>query len=116
MRCMRDEKRQPDHTDVCLWLDFYGPLLTERTRDILGLYFDCDLSLAEIAQNLQISRQAVHDKVRQGVKSLAEYEAKMGLARRHESIRRILDEMKQTMEQSDKDTLYQQLTELEDLL
>ncbi len=113
---MRNDKQQPDHTVVCLWLDFYGPLLTERTRDVLDLYFDCDLSLAEIAENLQISRQAVHDKVRQGVKTLADYEAKLGLARRHQLIKQKLEQMKQNLDKKDTDRLYHQLRQLEDML
>ena len=66
-------------TDVCLWLDFYGPLLTPHTQHILDLHFAEDMSLAEIAENLGISRQAVHDRIRRGLSNLVGYEKKMGL-------------------------------------
>ena len=73
---------RPDHTQVCLWLDFYGLLLTDRTRDVLELYFQEDMSLSEIADELKISRQGVHDKIRQGVKALTDYEDKLRLSER----------------------------------
>ena len=44
-------------------LDFYGPLLTQRQQEMLRLYCDEDLSMAEIAEQEAISRQGVHDTV-----------------------------------------------------
>jgi len=68
--------------DACLLLDFYGQLLTDRTRMILELHFSEDMSLTEIAEQESISRQAVHDTIRRGIKTLAEYEDKLQLIRR----------------------------------
>ena len=42
-------------------LQIYGNLLTEKQQEVVGLYYDYDLSLAEISENLGISRQAVLD-------------------------------------------------------
>ena len=69
-------------TDICLWLDFYGLLLTSHTRDVLDLHYGEDMSLAEIAENLGITRQAVHDRIRQGTANLYSFEKKLGLAAR----------------------------------
>lgn len=66
----------------CLLLDFYGNLLTENMRTTLDLYLNDDLSLAEIAQEEQISRQGVHDKVKRSLKQLKGYEDKLGLVKR----------------------------------
>ncbi|MBO4688928.1 MAG: hypothetical protein J5636_10505 [Clostridiales bacterium] len=71
-----------DSVKVCMLLDFYGQLLTERTRDILELRFQEDMSLAEIAEDLSISRQAAHDAIHRGVSSLTEYEEKLKLVER----------------------------------
>ena len=62
--------------------DLYGPLLTERQRDILRRYYHDDLSLGEIAAEEGISRQAVHDLLRRGLAALRTYERRLGLAAR----------------------------------
>lgn len=65
-----------------LLLDCYGSLLTERQRALLDGYYNEDLSLAELAEPLGISRQAVHDSIRRGEHQLEQYEAQMGIAQR----------------------------------
>ena len=45
-------------------LDFYGDVLPERRRDIMDLYYNDDLSLAEIAEQMGITRQAVRDSIK----------------------------------------------------
>jgi len=57
--------------------DFYGPLLTERQQDILNMYYVDDLSLSEIAQEIQISRQGVYDLLRRTVRQLEKIESKL---------------------------------------
>ncbi len=64
-------------------LDFYGPLLTEHRREIMRLYCDEDLSLAEIADQLEITRQGVSDAVNKAKKQLSDYESKLGLVKRY---------------------------------
>lgn len=65
------------------WLyDFYQPLLTEKQRRCLDLYYLQDWSLAEIADDFGISRQAVHDLLRRAERTLESYEAKLGLVER----------------------------------
>lgn len=67
---------------ITLLMDFYSSLLTGHTASILMLYYGEDLSLSEIADDLGVSRQSVHDTLRRGVKALSEYEQKMGLIER----------------------------------
>jgi len=71
----------PYNNITVLYLDFYGVLLTDRQAEILNSYFNEDYSLSEIAQGLDISRQAAHDAVRNGLRALAEYEDKLGLVK-----------------------------------
>lgn len=68
--------------EISLLLDFYGQLLTARQYEILNLYYNDDYSLAEIAEELGISRQGVHDSIRKGRAALEAYEARLGLAAR----------------------------------
>ena len=63
-------------------LDFYGDILPERRRDILDLYYNDDLSLSEIAEQMDITRQAVRDSIKKTEQELFFYEEKLGLRRR----------------------------------
>ena len=61
-------------------LDFYGELLPERKRSILELYYNEDYSLAEIAEEIGISRQGVRNVIKKAETELFFYEEKLGLA------------------------------------
>ena len=63
-------------------LDFYGEILPERRRDIMDLYYNDDLSLSEIAEQMGITRQAVRDSIKKTEQDLFFYEEKLGLRRR----------------------------------
>lgn len=67
-------------------LDFYGPLLTEHRRELMRLYCEEDLSLAEIADQLQITRQGVSDAIGKARRQLADYEKKLGLVARYRAL------------------------------
>jgi len=67
-------------------LDFYGPLLTEHRREVMRLHCEEDLSLAEIAEQLSITRQGVNDAVQKARRQLFDYEEKLGLAARYRAV------------------------------
>ncbi len=62
-----------------LLYDCYSLMLTERQRETFELYYFEDFSLAEIADHLSISRQAVHDIVHRTVQQLTDFEDKLHL-------------------------------------
>ena len=64
---------------ISLLYDFYGKLLTEKQRQVMELYHEENLSLAEIAEEFGISRQGVHDTLKKAEHLLTEYEDKLGL-------------------------------------
>ena len=68
-------------TEFNLLYDFYSHLLTEKQRDVLRLYHLEDCSLSEIAEAMSISRQGVHDTLKNAEKSLFEYERKLSLVK-----------------------------------
>lgn len=68
-----------DRDHVTALADVYGSLLTSRQRELLGLYYEEDLSLAEVAMRAGVSRQAVHDLLRRTVAILQGYEARLGV-------------------------------------
>ena len=59
--------------------DLYGGLLTEKQRECLRLHVAEDFSLAEIGEELSISRQAAHDNIRRAERALAQMEETLGL-------------------------------------
>jgi predicted DNA-binding protein YlxM (UPF0122 family) len=61
--------------------DFYQPLLTEKQNDYLQLYYGDDFSLGEIAEEFEVSRQAVYDNLKRSTQLLEDYEAKLHLYR-----------------------------------
>lgn len=63
-------------------LDFYGDVLTERRRDALDFYYNNDMSLSEIADEMGISRQGVRDLIKKAAEELLFYEEKLGLAKK----------------------------------
>ena len=65
-------------------LDFYGDVLTERRRDALDFYYNDDMSLSEIAEEMGISRQGVRDLIKKAEEELLFYEEKLGLAKKFE--------------------------------
>jgi hypothetical protein len=79
---------------LVLLLDCYGELLTERQRDLAELYYNEDLSLSEIAEMRDITRQAVRDSLRHSEAILLETEQKLGMAARIGSMRRCLEEIR----------------------
>ena len=60
-------------------LEIYSNLLTKTQYQILDDYYNSDLSLSEIAQNRDITRQAVRDNIKKGENKLFEYEEKLGI-------------------------------------
>ena len=71
---------------MTMLFDFYGDLLTDRQKEFYDLYYNDDLSLAEIAENYDITRQGVRDIIVRAERTLLEIEEKTGLIRRfHET-------------------------------
>lgn len=75
-----------ERVELTTLLDFYGPLLTEHRREVLRLCLEEDLSLAEIAAQLGITRQGVSDALQNGIRQLRDYESKLGLAERYRTL------------------------------
>lgn len=72
-------------------LDLYGPLLTAKQRRCMELYFEMDLSLSEIGEDLDISRQGVYDMLNRASKSLESYEDKLQLLARSDALHEKID-------------------------
>ena len=73
---------------MSMLFDFYGDLLTDRQKEFYDLYYNEDLSLAEIAENYGITRQGVRDVIVRAEAYLTEVEDKTHLIRRFHEMRR----------------------------
>jgi predicted DNA-binding protein YlxM (UPF0122 family) len=74
-------------------LDFYGELLTERKRSVMDMYYNEDLSLAEIASEIDISRQGARDIIKKCEEELLFYEEKLGLAQKMRKVEQSASEL-----------------------
>ena len=63
--------------EISMLCQIYGKLLTEKQFDYINDYYNNDLSLAEIAENYGITRQAARDNIKKGENKLFEYEEKL---------------------------------------
>ena len=82
---------------LSMLIQTYGKLLTEKQYQIMDDYYNNDLSLSEIAQNHNITRQAVRDIIKKGEKKLFEFEEKLLFMKRtlntEKKIEKVLSEL-----------------------
>ncbi|CDC93750.1 uPF0122 protein ROSINTL182_08460 [Roseburia sp. CAG:380] len=109
------EQRLEERVYLSMLYDFYGALLKENNRRIFEAYIQEDYSISEIAGEMEISRQAVHDAVKRITKQLKGYEEKLGLLERFEQQRsemRRLHECLQEMNISETDPRGQEIFQI----
>ena len=79
--------------EMVLLLDFYGELLSDSRRRAAELYYNEDLSLGEVAEELGITRQGVRDSIEKAKAQLATYEEKLGLAAKFRDIEKTMSDI-----------------------
>ncbi|MEG0284706.1 MAG: putative DNA-binding protein [Vagococcus sp.] len=84
--------------------EFYSTLLTEKQMNYIELYYADDLSLGEIAEEYEVSRQAVYDNIKRTEKSLEAYEKKLHLYSNYIVREEIINEIKESLATSKNDT------------
>ena len=101
---------------ACL-LDFYGEVLSERKQSVLSLYYNEDLSLAEIAEEIGISRQGVRDLIKKAEEELLFLEEKLGLEKKfNEALAQSDRIFKILRDENASPELISQMSELVDIL
>ncbi|EME8185777.1 putative DNA-binding protein [Enterococcus faecium] len=73
--------------------EFYSTLLTEKQMNYMELYYADDFSLGEIAEEYEVSRQAVYDNIKRTSKILEDYEKKLHLLSDYIVREQILEKM-----------------------
>lgn len=79
--------------EMCLLFDFYGEVLTEKQKELFDLYYNEDLSLAEISEHIGITRQGVRDSIVRAEHTLRDMEKKLGLVSRYGKIDSLVGSM-----------------------
>lgn len=82
-----------DRDYLIMLYDFYGDLFNDKQKKYFEEYYFNNLSLSEIADNMGVSRNAIH-KVIQGINEKLEfYEKKLGMYKKSKLIYDIIDEV-----------------------
>lgn len=84
---------------MTMLLDFYGDLLTPKQRSCFSMHYNDDLSLAEIAEIMDISRQGARDLIVRAEATLTETEEKIGFIKKFSEQRLVLDRMETELKQ-----------------
>ena len=84
---------------IAVMLDYYGGYLTEKQFEVMDLYYNEDLSLAEIAEHTGITRQGVRDSIKRGEATMLEIETKLGLVEKLRNFEKTLIKITDTAKQ-----------------
>ncbi|PWU68896.1 MULTISPECIES: putative DNA-binding protein [Gracilibacillus] len=96
--------------------DFYQELLTPKQQSYMEMYYLEDLSLGEISETFDVSRQAIYDNIRRTEQMLEQYERKLGLYEKFQNRQSLLEEAKQLLQAKQFDQLekvFDQMLEIE---
>ena len=107
MTCEGNDDTLEKKVEVSILCQIYGKLLTEKQFEFIDDYYNNDLSLSEIAENNNMTRQAVRDVIKKGENKLFEYEEKLlimkKMLKQEKQIQQIIEELnKITNTSSDK--------------
>lgn len=83
---------------LTLLYDFYGELLTDKQKYIYEMFYQNDLSLTEIAEELKITRQGVRDQLKHAEKKLLDLEDKLHLLERFQEQKKSISDVKEKLE------------------
>ena len=105
------------HIELSILVEIYGKLLTQKQQDVLNDYYNKDLSLSEIAENNNISRQGVRDLIKKGESKLFEYEEKLNIMKKtqinEQTIQNVLAQLSKISENSSEKKIEKILNEVQ---
>lgn len=95
--------------EVSVLLNYYKNLLTDKQKDYLVEHLEDDMSLSEIAKKHEVTRQAVYDNIKRGVKTLHDYEKKIGFYKKECEIEILLEKLKKNLTIENVDKILEEL-------
>ena len=78
-------------------LDFYNHFLTDKQIETMEMYYNQDMSLAEISENLGVTRQGVRDNIKRAEATLDELEQEVGAVRRYNNSVELINNMEKSV-------------------
>ena len=81
-----------------LLLDFYGMLLTDKQREMYEMKYNDDMSLTEIAEEFNITRQGVSEAIKSAENTMHDYEDKLNLVKRFKSLEDIISKLEKVID------------------
>ena len=96
---------------VAQLFDIYGSLLNEKQKDVINCYYNEDLSLQEIADNNNKSKQAISEMITRSVDKLFEFEDELSLLKKKEELKDALTSIRELMENSKNKEAIEKITE-----
>ncbi|MBQ3230016.1 MAG: DNA-binding protein [Clostridia bacterium] len=99
-----------DRAYISRLIDVYGNALSARQKDVVDLYYNEDLSLAEISENCGITRQGVRDAIRHGVEALLSLERSLGFNAKSEKIAAIAAQIAESSDLAEAKRLAESIT------
>lgn len=97
---------------VARLFDTYGSLLNEKQKDVINCYYNEDLSLNEIAQNNNKSKQAISDMIQRSVDKLFEFENELSLIKKKNQLREDLSLLRELIESSNQSEAMDMINEM----
>lgn len=98
--------------EIGILLDLYGNLLTKKQKIFLDDYYNNDLSLAEIAENNGITRQAVRDVLQNGETNLYNYEDKLSLMKKEKKHQKDINKLIKKIEKQEEKGPSKEVTDI----
>lgn len=95
-------------------IDLYGDLLTQKQQQYLAYYYEDDLSLSEMAEELEVSRNACYDQIKRATKQLENYEDNLHLLEKYEKRQALIEEIEQD-QSMDHQKIHHYIDKLKDL-
>lgn len=83
---------------TAMLLDIYGGLLTKKQYDAMDLYYNEDYSLNEIAEHFNVSRQGIHENIKQATENLEKYEKELKICSKAEKRALTVKKIKELVE------------------
>lgn len=102
-----------DKTRSVFLLDMYGGLLTDKARETLSLYLNEDFSITEIAEELKVSRQAIHDSLQRSLEHLENFEKQLGVVASRAALKKALKLLSETLQEGRLDQAQALIQEME---